>query len=305
MTGRLAPGKAAGVDRNFREQNPGGIYRVMNLGNPRTEIVRDHVDRQRLAGGNPGGDGAAGDAAEGEVCHRAAAARNARAPLGAPASLAQARRQESMRLRANPFRKLAHLVVLGFVVVLAEHVMSEEAPTWGPEFHGVQMSVSMTNTDLLVGATNWLRCRVQSTFTNPVAMPSYNWEGTVLRLLTGTNLAYQLTPTVSITSSGRFGWIIKPGATHEWTVPLIITNGISPGRYQLEACRLVGIAYLDSWLAVSNPLDINVIANRSKRQQRSSRSWRTGLTGSSAEARKHNPLDRPLPGYIPSTVIID
>ena len=96
-------------------------------------------------------------------------------------------------------------------------------------------------------------------------MPSYNWEGTVLRLLTRTNLAYQLTRTVSTTSSGRFGWIIKPGATHEWTVPLIITNGIAPGRYQLETRRLVGIAYLDRWLAVSNPLDINVVSDLSRR----------------------------------------
>ena len=134
-------------------------------------------------------------------------------------------------------------------------------------FHNDKFSINISNSVIVLGATNILQCRLDNQSTNAIAY----WSLTFVYVTNNTSF-YQLLPKVEPpnTNAGPENTFnpgvgvsfigIEAGKTREWDLPLIINKRVQEGKYELRASQ--GVVTRDakySWELQANSLEVNVV----------------------------------------------
>ena len=125
----------------------------------------------------------------------------------------------------------------------------------GGSIHGIQLSITLSNSVIAIGSTFSVSVTIQNSSTNVVKMVETGMsDDFVIILASSSGKDYRLTPDTSKwPHTFRYITKINPGENHTWKIPEAVPKDIKNGSYTLKASTAhVGFEI------ISNSLKIDV-----------------------------------------------
>ena len=113
-----------------------------------------------------------------------------------------------------------------------------KAADWGESVQGVQLSVTMTNSDVRIGASATIGAVIKNQSTNDITLdisvPALSFD---VLITNGAGKSYHIITMPALILYPRHLVKIKPGRENGESIPVTFAEDIEPGDYILKATR--------------------------------------------------------------------